>query len=165
MSTLRSSEYLGRCFSHHSGLIWTERLVQVLTVEFFVFQTLSSGDSWSLGGWPWIAGPLLEARTQTVAGDGRSWPVAFRKFPLFLSFKPPLLKPLILAFVCFFIHCLNKCTRPFKITGAAPEGTLERCDIPGNPRWLLKNGYVKDRRTRMGETAGRAKSNQCKQTG
>lgn len=93
----------------------------------------------------------MEARTQTVAGDGRSWPVAFRKVPLFLSFQPPLLKPLILAFVCFFIHCLNKCTRPFKITGAAPEGTLERCDIPGNLRWLLKNGYVKDRRTRMGK--------------
>lgn len=99
---------------------------------------------------------------------GRWWSFStcgLSKSSSFLSFQPPLLKPLILAFVCFFIHCLNKCTRPFKITGSAPEGTLERCDIPGNPRWLLKNGYVKDRTRRMGETAGRAKSNQCKQTG
>lgn len=96
---------------------------------------------------------FTEARREAaVTSGGHIWPATFlRKDSLlkpscqvcFFSFYALSSMPLLLLFLPpplrqFFIHCLDKCTRPFKITGAAPEGTVEQCGIPGNLRWLFR---------------------------
>lgn len=134
-----------------------------------------------LGGRPVNPGFTEARREAAVTSGGHIWPLTFKKkkkkrflvethlssvcfffFSFFMPFHPCLCLFFFLPpppFGRFFIHCLDKCTRPFKITGAAPEGTVEQCDIPGNLRWLFKKQNKENEGARKSRrTGGSAKS-------
>lgn len=94
-----------------------------------------SCDKW----WPYLTSDLYKKKRFLVETHLSSVFFSFLFFFYALSSVPlPLFLPHPPPFGWFFIHCFDKCTRPFKITGAAPEGTVEQCDIPGNLGWLFK---------------------------
>lgn len=142
-----------KCFSFKvetAGFYYN--VTEAVQIDFLLIEKSLSEAMWSAG---WAAG---ESRVHwsTARGSCDKWwpyltcdllkkdsllkPTCQVFFFLFMPFHPCLCSFSFSPppFGQFFIHCLDKCTRPFKITGAAPEGTVEQCDIPGNLRWLFK---------------------------